>query len=275
VSVDPCIEAERAQQRNLTRVGQLLKVSRAASYPAGPAAPGPTSRLPSSAPSTSGPPTPRPRAARALPAATPSCAGPATGTAARASPGCCGPRGGPGAGRAASGHHDPRLAGCGACGADPRRLQGARGGGQPELARRPHLQLDLGGLAVAGHRDRHRRPPRRGVGLGRAPAHQLVAEALQRGRRARSRSRGRLSCGSRRPLPQSGLRHPGRRLEVVLSHGRTGQCWDNALAESLVAWLQGECLSEQPWPTRAAARRAVVEYIGWCNGVRLPSALAT
>jgi hypothetical protein len=59
VSVDPCIEGERAQQRNLTRVGQLLKVSRAASYPAGPAAPGPTSRLPSSAPSTSGPPTPR------------------------------------------------------------------------------------------------------------------------------------------------------------------------------------------------------------------------
>ena len=62
-------------------------------------------------------------------------------------------------------------------------------------------------------------------------------------------------------------------LEVVLSHGRTGQCWDNALAESFFASLKGECLNEQPWPTRAAARRAVVEYIGWYNGTRLHSAL--
>jgi putative transposase len=62
-------------------------------------------------------------------------------------------------------------------------------------------------------------------------------------------------------------------LEVVLSHGRTGQCWDNALAESFFASLKGECLNEQPWPTRAAARRAVVEYIGWYNGARLHSAL--
>ena len=62
-------------------------------------------------------------------------------------------------------------------------------------------------------------------------------------------------------------------LEVVLSHGRTGQCWDNALAESFFASLKGECLDSQPWPTRAAARRATVEYIGWYNGTRLHSAL--
>ena len=62
-------------------------------------------------------------------------------------------------------------------------------------------------------------------------------------------------------------------LEVTLSHGRTGQCWDNALAESFFASLKGECLNEQPWPTWAAARRAVVEYIGWYNGTRLHSAL--
>jgi len=62
-------------------------------------------------------------------------------------------------------------------------------------------------------------------------------------------------------------------LEVTLSHGRTGQCWDNALAESFFASLKGECLNLQPWPTRAAARAAVVEYIGWYNGTRLHSAL--
>jgi putative transposase len=58
-----------------------------------------------------------------------------------------------------------------------------------------------------------------------------------------------------------------------LSTGRTGQCWDNALAESFFASLKGECLDQQPWPTRAAARRATVEYIAWYNGTRLHSAL--
>jgi len=62
-------------------------------------------------------------------------------------------------------------------------------------------------------------------------------------------------------------------LEVTLSHGRTGQCWDNALAESFFASLKGECLDQQPWPTRAAARRATIDYIAWFNGTRLHSAL--
>jgi transposase InsO family protein len=62
-------------------------------------------------------------------------------------------------------------------------------------------------------------------------------------------------------------------LEVTLSVGRTGQCWDNALAESFFASLKGECLDQQPWPTRTAARHATVEYIAWYNGTRLHSAL--
>jgi putative transposase len=60
---------------------------------------------------------------------------------------------------------------------------------------------------------------------------------------------------------------------VALSTGRTGQCWDNALAESFFASLKGECLDQLPWPTRAAARRATVEYIAWYNGTLLHSAL--
>jgi transposase InsO family protein len=31
--------------------------------------------------------------------------------------------------------------------------------------------------------------------------------------------------------------------------------------------------TREAWPTKAAARRAVVEYIGWYNGIRLHSAL--
>jgi putative transposase len=47
----------------------------------------------------------------------------------------------------------------------------------------------------------------------------------------------------------------------------------HALAESFFASLKGECLDQQPWPTRTAARRAIVAYIAWYNGTRLHSAL--
>ena len=60
---------------------------------------------------------------------------------------------------------------------------------------------------------------------------------------------------------------------VSLSHGRTGQCWDNALAESFFASIKGELLDLQAWPTRHMARRAIVEYIAWYNGTRLHSTL--
>jgi transposase InsO family protein len=60
---------------------------------------------------------------------------------------------------------------------------------------------------------------------------------------------------------------------VKLSHGRTGQCWDNALAESFFASIKGELLDLRAWPTRAVARQAIVEYIAWYNGARLHSTL--
>ena len=61
--------------------------------------------------------------------------------------------------------------------------------------------------------------------------------------------------------------------QVILSVGRTGQCWDNALAESFFSSLKGELIDTRAWPTRAGARRAVVEYIAWYNGTRLHSSL--
>ncbi|MFS1304395.1 integrase core domain-containing protein, partial [Streptosporangium longisporum] len=65
------------------------------------------------------------------------------------------------------------------------------------------------------------------------------------------------------------------RLGVRLSVGRTGQCWDNALAESFFATLKGEFLNIQPWPTRSAARSAIFEFIeGWYNLHRLHSSLS-
>src|SRR5262245_36033697 len=60
---------------------------------------------------------------------------------------------------------------------------------------------------------------------------------------------------------------------VTLSHGRTGQCWDNALAESFFASIKRELLDLQAWPARDMAKRAIVEYIAWYNGTRLHSTL--
>ena len=43
--------------------------------------------------------------------------------------------------------------------------------------------------------------------------------------------------------------------------GRTGVCWDNAVAESFFASLKNEMYYRYTFPTRARARFAVAEYI--------------
>ncbi|OIJ63423.1 IS3 family transposase [Streptomyces mangrovisoli] len=64
------------------------------------------------------------------------------------------------------------------------------------------------------------------------------------------------------------------RLGVRLSVGRTGQCWDNALAESFFATIKRELLDTSSWPSRAAARTAIFDFIeGWYNLHRLHSSL--
>lgn len=65
-----------------------------------------------------------------------------------------------------------------------------------------------------------------------------------------------------------------RELGVTLSVGRTGQCWDNALAESFFATIKGELLDHRSWRSHAAAREAIFDYIeGWYNIRRRHSAL--
>ncbi|WP_436778407.1 IS3 family transposase, partial [Yinghuangia sp. YIM S09857] len=61
---------------------------------------------------------------------------------------------------------------------------------------------------------------------------------------------------------------------IRLSVGRTGVCWDNAVAESFFATLKSDLGADRPWLTRAAARREVFEYIeAWYNNRRLHSSL--
>ena len=61
---------------------------------------------------------------------------------------------------------------------------------------------------------------------------------------------------------------------VVLSVGRKGECWDNAVAESFFATIKRELIDTRAWPTRAGLRTAIFEYIeGWYNTRRLHSSL--
>ncbi len=56
---------------------------------------------------------------------------------------------------------------------------------------------------------------------------------------------------------------------------RSGECLDNAMAESFFATLKAEMAAARPWPTRADARTAVFEWVEvWYNRQRAHSALA-
>jgi transposase InsO family protein len=61
---------------------------------------------------------------------------------------------------------------------------------------------------------------------------------------------------------------------VRLSVGRTGVCWDNAVAESFFATIKSELLNRRSWPTKALAHQAIFEWIeGWYNTRRRHSSL--
>ncbi|MFI8194476.1 IS3 family transposase [Streptomyces sp. NPDC085946] len=104
---------------------------------------------------------------------------------------------------------------------------------------------------------------------------ELVADAL------------RAACRTRRPAgpvifhSDRGCQDTSREFALLaskfgvrLSVGRTGQCWDNALAESFFATLKNELIDTRSWPSRAAARTAIFEWIeSWYNLQRLHSSL--
>ncbi len=61
---------------------------------------------------------------------------------------------------------------------------------------------------------------------------------------------------------------------VVLSLGRKGDYWDNAVAESFFATIKRELIDRRAWPTVAGLHRAVFDWIeGWYNPRRLHSSL--
>jgi len=62
--------------------------------------------------------------------------------------------------------------------------------------------------------------------------------------------------------------------KLTASMSRRANCYDNAVAESFFATLRWELLDRREWPTRAAARSAIFEYIEvWYNRQRRHSTL--
>lgn len=63
------------------------------------------------------------------------------------------------------------------------------------------------------------------------------------------------------------------RHQMRQSVGRTGVCWDNAVAESFFSTLKRELVSRHRFATRAEARRAIFTWIQRYNTRRLHSSL--
>lgn len=62
-------------------------------------------------------------------------------------------------------------------------------------------------------------------------------------------------------------------LGMKQSAGRTGICWDNAVAEAFWATLKRELIDRYRFATRAQARRAIFAWINYYNRHRLHSSL--
>lgn len=61
---------------------------------------------------------------------------------------------------------------------------------------------------------------------------------------------------------------------IVASMSRKGNCWDNAVVESFFSTLKEELIYRAAWPTAAAARQAITDYIvDFYNARRRHSAL--
>ncbi len=103
---------------------------------------------------------------------------------------------------------------------------------------------------------------------------ELVEDALAWRSQPRTTAGRDFPCRQGQPIHESGLRRAGPGNGVVLSVGRKGECWDNAVAESFFATIKRELIDTRPWPTRAGLRRAVFNYIeGWYNTSRRHSTL--
>src|SRR6266480_1118399 len=150
-----------------------------------------------------------------------------------------------------------------------------RGRARRENGRRYHLHPDVGGLAfLATVIDCHTKAVI-GWATGDNYKTPLIQQAIEMAARNYSLAEGAVfhsdrgsnytSCEFAKTLAVHTLRQ---------SAGRTGICYDNAMAESFFAALKNERVYRTQYPTREHARRDVVRYIEfWYNSKRRHSGL--
>jgi transposase InsO family protein len=103
----------------------------------------------------------------------------------------------------------------------------------------------------------------------------LVCDALAMAIKARGTADGFLFHSDRGSQYTSGdFRRLLGKHKALQSVSRPRQCWDNAVAESFFATLKQELVYRQTFPTRAAARAAIFEFIEvFYNRTRIHSSL--
>jgi transposase InsO family protein len=103
----------------------------------------------------------------------------------------------------------------------------------------------------------------------------LALGALQHALRARRPLAGLLHHSDRgSPYASEDYRKALGRCGIVASMSRTGDCWDNAVAESFFATLKAELVDHERYPTRAAATASIGDYLeAFYNPVRRHSHL--
>lgn len=114
-----------------------------------------------------------------------------------------------------------------------------------------------------------------GYALGEHFRTELIIEAMDMARRDRRFAPGAIFHSDRGSNYMSGaFAAYCNRHDLRKSVGRTGVCWDNAMAESFFGVLKNELVSRVSYATRVQLRRDIMAWIElWYNRRRLHSAL--
>lgn len=103
----------------------------------------------------------------------------------------------------------------------------------------------------------------------------LALDALELALRARRPAAGLLHHSDRgSPYASEDYRQALHQRGLVASMSRSGDCWDNAVAESFFATLKTELVDHERYPTRAVATASIGDYVEkFYNPARLHSHL--